>query len=304
VRDVSRVNPPMATPARAFRALISGPEPHVAPSVSSPMSARLAERAGFKSLYLGGGPLGYVNFYTEATIALPEMVQAGIDIRAACTLPLVLDGTAGWGDPMHLRRTVNLSEAAGFAGIEIEDQVLPKRAHHHVGVEHAVPMDLMAAKIREAVAVRRDPDFVIIGRTNEIRRGRRDEAVRRAEAYREAGADMLFVLAPTPEDMRFVGERLPPPLMQMSLGGGVEAMGLTRREFHDLGFRYLVDPMTAVLAMHKALRLAYDAMARGETDPTLGPDGAAGEQERMHETIGLEAMLAVERATVETGEED
>ena len=122
-----------------------------------------------------------------------------------------------------------MSEAAGAAGIEFEDQLLPKRVHHHVGIEHAIPQDLMVAKIREAVAARRDPDFVIIGRTNQIRRGKHDDAMRRAEAYKEAGSDMMFVLAPTAEDLRFVGERLPPPLMLQSLGGGIDSIGMTSR---------------------------------------------------------------------------
>ena len=103
---------------------------------------------------------------TEANLTLTEMVRIGLDIRTASRLPLILDGACGWGDPMHLHRTINMVEAAGFAGIEIEDQLLPKRAHHHIGIEHLIPMELMAAKIRGAVRARRDPKFVIIGRTN------------------------------------------------------------------------------------------------------------------------------------------
>ncbi len=84
------------------------------------------------------------------------MCQAALDIRTACTLPLILDAAPGWGDPMHMHRTINMSEAAGFAAIEIEDQILPKRAHHHAGIEHMVPLELMVEKLREAVAARRD----------------------------------------------------------------------------------------------------------------------------------------------------
>ena len=291
------------TPAREFRELLDGPEPLVAPHVMNPLTAKLAERAGFKAIYLGGGPLGYINAFTEATLSLTEIVQLAVDIRSACPLPLVLDGTCGWGDPVHLYRTIAMSEAAGLAGIEIEDQLLPKRVHHHIGIEHAIPQDLMAAKIREAAAARRDPDFVIIGRTNQIRRGKRDDAIRRAEAYKEAGADILFVLAPTAEDLRFVGERLPAPLMLMSLSGGLQSMGMTKAELYDLGFRFMVDPMSPLLAMHKALRLAYEAIARGEPDPTVGEGNAGAEQDLIHEAIGIERWLAVERATVEEGEE-
>ena len=85
---------------------------------------------------------------------------------------------------MHLHRTINIVEAAGFAGIEIEDQLLPKRAHHHIGIEHMIPAELMTAKIREAVRARRNPSFIIIGRTNALRSSTMDDALNRAEAYR------------------------------------------------------------------------------------------------------------------------
>ena len=291
------------TPARAFREFLDGPEPLVAPQVMNPLAAKLAEQSGFKTIYLGGGVVGYINGFTEATLTLTEFIQLSLDIRTACPLPLVLDGTCGWGDPVHLHRTIAMCEAAGLAGIEIEDQLMPKRVHHHVGVEHAIPQDLMVAKIREAAAARRDPDFVIIGRTNQIRRNQRDDAMKRAEAYKEAGSDMIFVLAPTPEDLRFVGERLPPPLMMMPLAGGLAAMSMSRAELYDLGYRFLVDPMTTLFAMHKAMRLSYEAIARGEPDPTLGDDSPGAELEKIHEAIGLERWLAVERATMGEGEE-
>ena len=156
----------------------------MAPLVFNPVSGKLAEAAGFRALYLGGGAMGYVKCVTEANLSLTEMVQAGLDIRAVCPLPLILDSACGWGDPMHQHRTVAMSEAAGFCAIEIEDQILPKRAHHHVGVEHIVSQELMVAKVAEAVAARRDPDFVIIARTNAARMHGLDEALRRGEAYR------------------------------------------------------------------------------------------------------------------------
>jgi 2-methylisocitrate lyase-like PEP mutase family enzyme len=281
-----------------FRRLLAGGAPLVAPLVFDPISARLAERAGFRALYLGGGSMGYIKCGTEANLTLTEMAQAGIEIRTVTALPLILDGACGWGDPMHLRRTIAMSEAAGFCAIEIEDQILPKRAHHHIGIEHMIPMELMAAKVREAVAARRDPDFVIIGRTNALRSHGRDEAVRRALAYKEAGADILYVTGRNPEDARFLAARLPPPLMFMTGAGGLAATPLSPAELFALGFRLIVDPTTPFLAMHKALRATYAALAQGEADPLLGAAPGA-EQHEVHRTIGLEAMLEVERRTVE-----
>jgi len=152
----------------------------LAPLVLNPLMAKLAEAAGFRALYLGGGASGYQNVFLEANLTLTEMCAQAVQIRAASALPLILDGAGGWGDPMHMHRTIGMTEAAGFAAIEIEDQILPKRAHHHIGIEHIIPMELMVAKIKEACAARRNPETVIIGRTNAARMHGLDEALRRA----------------------------------------------------------------------------------------------------------------------------
>ncbi len=283
----------------SFREMIDGNSLIEAPVVFNPLSARLAEAAGFPALYLGGGGLGYIQCVTEANLTLTEMVRLGIDIRTVCHLPLILDGACGFGDPMHLHRTINMVEAAGFAAIEIEDQILPKRAHHHIGIEHMIPAELMAAKIREAVRARRNADFVIIGRTNALRSSTMDEALRRAELYREAGADMLFVTAHKPEHFRHVGERLAPPLVTLTTDGQLKKMGLTKNDLVALGFRLLIDPVTPVLVFHEALKRCYQAMANGGSEAMLGRGGLRAEQEALHHTIGLEQMLAVERETVE-----
>ncbi len=281
-----------------LKSLIAGDAPVWAPLVLNPLMARLAAAAGFPALYLGGGSMGYLSCFTEANLSLTEMVDAGLDIRAACDLPLILDAAGGWGDPMHLRRTIRLAEAAGFAAIEIEDQLLPKRAHHHVGLEHNIASELMVAKVAESVAARRSDAFLVIARTNAVRNAGMDEALRRAEAMKRAGADMLFVLARTPEEWRFIAERVEPPLMFMVSSGGMGAMKIPATELHRMGYRLFVDPVMPLLAMHRALRQSYAALADGRPDPLVGGEGAA-EQQRMHETIELETLLAIERRTTE-----
>ena len=139
----------------SLRPLLRGDQPIVAPMALTPLQAALAEQTGFKAIYLGGGSMGYDKVFTEANLTLTEMCQIGMEIGSVSSLPLILDGTGGWGDPMHLHRTMRMTETAGFAAIEIEDQLLPKRAHHHVGKDHCIPMELMVDKIREAVRARR-----------------------------------------------------------------------------------------------------------------------------------------------------
>ncbi|HLK84927.1 MAG TPA: isocitrate lyase/PEP mutase family protein [Candidatus Binataceae bacterium] len=282
-----------------LRAMLEGTSLVEAPVVFNPLSAKLAEAAGFPAIYLGGGGLGYIQCVTEANLTLTEMVRIGIDIRTVCPLPLILDGACGWGDPMHLHRTINMVEAAGFAGIEIEDQLLPKRAHHHIGIEHMIGIELMSAKIREAANARRDRDFVIIGRTNALRSSTMDDAMRRAEAYRSAGADVLLVMAQTAEHFREIGRRLGPPLMTLTSEGHLRKIGLARSDLAALGFRLMVDAMTPVLLFHKVMKRCYRAMAEGNSAALFAPEGMGREQNELHQTIGLDELLAIERATVE-----
>ncbi|HYH41887.1 MAG TPA: isocitrate lyase/phosphoenolpyruvate mutase family protein, partial [Burkholderiales bacterium] len=136
--------------ARSLRELVSRPKAYLAPAVFNPLCAKIAHAAGFEMLYLGGGTLGYIKCGLEANLNITELAHAGIEIRAVSDLPLILDGACGFGDPMHMHHVIPLAEAAGFAAIEIEDQLLPKRAHHHMGIEHMIPQELMVAKVREA----------------------------------------------------------------------------------------------------------------------------------------------------------
>ncbi len=209
----------LRSPARRLRELMAGDLPAYAPVITDPLSAKIAESVGFGALYLGGGAMGWTNANTEANVSLTQMAQAGLGIAAVCDLPLIMDGTCGWGEPMHLRYTISMAEAAGFAAIEIEDQLIPKRAHHHMDIEHLIPAGQMAQKIEEAVAARRDEDFVIIARTNACRTDSVDEAVCRAEEYKKAGADVLLLLQKDPAEARTIAERVEGPLMYMMLAG-------------------------------------------------------------------------------------
>ena len=281
-----------------LKALISGEELIIAPVALNPIMARLAEEAGFKAVYLSGGSLGWLKCVTEANLTLPELAQVAVDMRAASSLPIVLDAGGGWGDPVHMHRTMALTEAAGFDAIEIEDQVLPRRVHHHVGVEHLVPTDFMVAKIREAVAARNDPDLLIIGRTNALRPYDMDEALRRGEAYREAGADMVFVHTRNPDEMRMIGERLAPPLMIFAPADGFAEFPLSPADLAGLGFRLAASSGSAFAAMYKAVRQSYECLARGVVDPLLGPGGAAETMKAAHRTSGLDRLLEIETRTM------
>jgi methylisocitrate lyase len=297
MRRTSREDRPMS-----FRALMQGPLPVTAPLVLNPLMAKMAEAAGFAAGYLGGGSTGYQKVSLEANLNVTEMCQAAIDIGAVSSLPLILDAACGYGDPMHMHRTIGMSEAAGFAAIEIEDQLVPKRAHHHIGIEHMIPAKLMVAKVKEAVAARRNPDFVIIARTNAMRASDMDDALRRGEAYRKAGADLLLLsMVHQPEQLRAIAKRLGGPLMYLAGRGGLAGMGMTLADLGGLGYKIVADPSTPLLAAYAAWKKVYEDLAddfgaRIKTKPDWSPV-----ERDMLAVIELEKLLTVERATVEKG---
>ena len=281
-----------------LKRFIEGTDLIIAPVALNAIMARLAEDAGFKAIYLSGGSLGWLKCVTEANLTLPEMAQVAVEMRTVCKLPIVLDAGGGWGDPAHMHRTIALSEAAGFDAIELEDQLLPRRFHHHVGVEHLVSPEFMVSKIREAVAARSDPDFLIIGRTNARRLHDMDETLRRGETYREAGADMLFVHTRDPDEMRVIGERLPPPLMIFAPEDGFADFPLSPADLAGLGFRLAASSGSAFAAMYKAVRQSYQSLARGTIDPLLGRGGAASEMKAAQKTARLDRFLEIEKRTI------
>jgi 2-methylisocitrate lyase-like PEP mutase family enzyme len=284
-----------------LRDLIRGNDLIVAPVALNPIMARLAEEAGFKAVYLSGGSLGWLKCVTEANLGVAEMVQVVVDMRTVCRLPIVLDVGGGGGDPVHVHRTIGLCEAAGVAAIEIEDQLLPRRVEHHAGVDHLVPTGFMVEKIKEALAARTDPGLVIVARTNARRVHDLDEALRRAEAFHAAGADMLFVHTRNAEEMRIVGERLPPPLMTFAPPDGFLDYPLAPGDLAKLGYRLAASSGTAFAAMVKAVRQSYACLAQGKLDAFLGAGGADREMKAAMAVSGLDRLLTIERRTMKVG---
>src|SRR5207249_10491427 len=161
---------------------------------------------------------------------------------------------------------------------------------------------LMAAKVKEAVAARRNPDFLIVARTNAIRASNMDDALRRGDAYREAGADLLLLsMAHKPEQLRAIAERLGGPLMYLAGRGGRAGLGMTLEELGRLGYKIVADPSTPLLAAYAAWKKVYEDLADGfGAKGTARPDWSPLEK-GMLAVIGLDRLLAVERATVEPG---
>lgn len=249
--------------------------PVVAPGVFDGLSAHLARRAGFKAVYASGGAIA-------RSMGLPDLGLAGMaevagrlrEIVEAAGCPVLADGDTGHGTALHVRRTVASFERIGLAGLHIEDQGFPKRCGHIAG-KSLIPAAEMAGKIAAAVAARQDPDFLIAARTDAIAVEGFEAAMARAEAYKEAGADLLFVEAPeSTEQIAEMPKRLPGPLMINMFRGGRTPF-TPPEELGALGYglvivasdlqRAVIKAMSAVLA---AIREDGDS---GAVADLLGP---------------------------------
>jgi len=176
-----------------LRAFLNGPEMAVAPFVYDCLQARLAERAGFKAIYMTGfGTAAARGFPDLGLLTMGEMVDNVRALSRSVDIPLICDADTGYGEAINVQRTIREYEDAGAAALHIEDQVWPKRCGFLEG-KQVIPLENMVAKLHAALDARRDPDLVIIARTDALAPLGWEEVTRRARAYRAAGADLIFV---------------------------------------------------------------------------------------------------------------
>lgn len=179
--------------ARELRAKLNGSSMVVAPFVYDALQARIAERVSFEAVYMTGfGTAAARGFPDFGLLTMTEMVENVRAIARSVSIPLICDADTGYGNPVNVWRTVREYEAAGAAALHIEDQVWPKRCGFLAG-KQVIPMDEMVPKVRAACDARSNPDTVIIARTDALAVNGWDDVVRRAHAYRDAGADLVFV---------------------------------------------------------------------------------------------------------------
>lgn len=224
------------------------------PGVYDALSARIAAQAGFEVIFISGysvsaSRLGLPDFgYLTQT----EMIEAVRPVCQSVEVPVIVDADTGYGNALNVRRTVEELIRAGAAGLFLEDQVWPKRCGHMKG-KRLVSAEEHAQKIRSAANTRGDRDLFIVARTDARQVAGLDEAIRRSKAYKEAGADALFIEAPASRDEleRMAGE-LEPPLVANMLEGGVTPL-LTKDELEEIGIQLIVCPLTALYASAKAM---------------------------------------------------
>ena len=277
---------------RRLRELLAGPEPVVAPGAYDALSARLVAQAGFDAVYMTG-------FGTSASLlgqpdigllSFAEMADQARRLAEAVDVPLIADADDGYGNPINVVRTVRAYEAAGVAGLHLEDQLSPKRCGHLAG-KQLIATSEMVEKVRAAVEARRSADLVIIARTDARAVEGLDAALERARRYRDAGADVLFVEAPESEaEIAAVAEAFPetPLLFNAVEGGRTPLLELAR--LRELGFRLVICPLTALLAATAAVQ---QSLARLRQNGTPHDDGALS-FDGFTDLVGLAEMQRLE----------
>jgi carboxyvinyl-carboxyphosphonate phosphorylmutase len=285
-----------STPRARLRELLGAAEPLVAPGAYDALSARLVEQAGFPVVYMTGfgTTASLIGRPDVGLLSGAEMVDNARRIVAAVDVPVIADADTGYGNAINVIRTVREYEQAGVAGIHLEDQVMPKRCGHMSG-KAVIERDEMVGKIRAAAAARRDPDFVVIARTDAAAVHGLDDAIARARAYADAGADVLFVEAPTSEeDITRVGRELAgvaPLVFNWAEGGRTPPIPLQR--IADLGFSLVLFPIGTLLAATAGIR-ALLATLRADGAPTAALPGLPGFEE-FTDLIGLPEVREIEQ---------
>ena len=281
---------------RRLRELLAQPDLLVAPGAYDALSARLIAQAGFPAVYMTG-------FGTAASVlgqpdvgllTMSEMVSRAAALVAVIgDRPLIADADTGYGNPINVRRAIREYERAGVAAIHLEDQVFPKKCGHMEG-KQVIPVDEMVQKIRAAVDARQDPDFVVIARTDANAVYGLEDALHRGRAYREAGADVIFIEAPrSTEELGAIAQAFPdvPLLYNWAESGKTPLLSL--EDIHALGFKLVIFPVSLLFAATHALLDLLEVLKQGKT-PTAFADRMITFS-RFTDQIGLPDIQALER---------
>jgi len=251
---------------RLRRRLKTGPV-IVAPGIYDAYGARLVEQAGFEAAYMTGNGVS-ASLLGRPDVGLVDLTMITSHARrvaAAVDIPVICDADTGYGNAINVRRTVEEFEAAGIAAIHLEDQASPKRCGQLPGARPVIELDEAVGKVEAALAARRDPDFIIIARTDSAEAHGLDDAIRRGRAFRKAGADVIFVeMKSGPsilEDLKRVTAEVDAPCL-VNMGAGGKLDGLDAKGIGRLGLRVAIYPGLERAAAGFAIREALAVLKK------------------------------------------
>ena len=269
----------------------------VAPGAYDPMSARVVQALGFDTVYTGGYMSGAHLAVTEPLMTLTEQVEVAAKVVRSVSLPVICDADAGYGDPVHAMHTVRTFEQAGLAAIHIEDQVFPKRASYHAGLEHVIPLDELLEKMKYALQARTDPDFMIIGRTDAFSavEGDMNEAIRRGNALKDLGVDVVMPRGVREREDLDTYRRGVPDIPLLVIAG---ADDITVQEYADLGYQIVIYASTPTIAAANGLKQVYESL-RDTGHIGINAPQVAEMRAEVEELISLPEYQQVEAETTE-----
>lgn len=276
-----------------LRRYIEDDEILMIPVAHDALCARIAEQSGFKAVFSAGyaNSAALLGMPDVSLLTLTEMAEAASRMVDAVNIPVFADGDTGHGNVTNVIRTVRLFEKAGVAGLFLEDQVYPKRCGHMAGKQVIAPEE-MVSKLRAALDARSDPDLVITARTDALAVNGIEDAIHRANLYREAGADLIFVEAPeSVEQMRRITGEVDAPHMVNMLPGG-RTPTLTSKELEEIGYSVVAYATACTYAVALAARELFETLKR--TGTTAGLDERMMTFDEFNRLVGLEEIRKAE----------
>ncbi len=271
----------------------------VMPGAHDTLTARIVEQAGFKAVTIGGysASASILGKPDLSFLTLTEMVDCVSRIVDVTTIPLFADGDTGYGGVLNVRCTVKKLEKAGAAGMFIEDQVFPKRCGHMLD-KQVIEKQEMIAKVKAAVDARIDNDFIIMARTDALAVNGIEDAIERGNLYAQAGADLIFVEAPTTiEQMQMITARIDAPLLANNIEGGKSPL-LSAAELEKIGYNTVVFPVAATYAVAKVVGGLMAELAANGT--TAGFNRQMVSFDEFNDLVDLEQLRSLERNYFQT----
>lgn len=273
------------------------------PSVYDPIGARLVQQAGFEAAYVGGYVTGGSLAITEPLLSMTEQIDVAQRVAHAIDIPVLADAGAGFGEPLHTMRTVREFAAAGIAGVHIEDQLFPKRAHYHKYQVHGIPTDEFVTKIKYACRARDevDPDFVIIARTDTCREFGLAEAADRLNRVADAtGADMGLLFPRNPDETERAPKECRLPLVYVMSRGNRDGRPIfTRKELEQMGYVACIEAQVVIGPAFAAIKKMLTELRATGTYTGMTEAEFVKIRQDIEDTIGLEEYYAIEAETVE-----
>jgi 2-methylisocitrate lyase-like PEP mutase family enzyme len=272
------------------------------PSVYDPLGGKQVQQAGFEATYVGGYVSGASKTISEPLLTLTEQVTIASEVASAVSIPVLADAGAGFGEPLHSMRTVREFIKAGIAGIHIEDQLFPKRAHYHKYQVHAIPTEEFVTKIKFSCQARDeiDPGFLIIARSDTCREMGLKEASERINKAAAVGADMGLLFPRTKQEAQDAPKACNIPLVYVQSRGNRDGRPLfSRNELEDFGYAMCIDAQVVIVAAFVAQRNMLRELRETGDCTSLTPKEMVTARQEIEDVIGLNEHYEIESETVE-----